>query len=105
MHRSTAARSARAATSPGRRDCPSNPKTDFATLKADELSLEAAKGWLNASVKKSRDHSVLVFIHGFNNRFEDSVYRFAQIVHDSNVAQRAGAGDLAIARQPARLRL
>jgi esterase/lipase superfamily enzyme len=32
---------------------------------------------------KSPDRSVLVFIHGFNNRFEDSVYRFAQIVHDS----------------------
>jgi esterase/lipase superfamily enzyme len=25
----------------------------------------------------------MVFIHGFNNRFEDAVYRFAQIVHDS----------------------
>jgi esterase/lipase superfamily enzyme len=29
------------------------------------------------------DHSVLVFIHGFNNRYEDAVYRFAQVVHDS----------------------
>lgn len=64
---------------------PSNPKTDFATLKADELSLDSAKGWLNASVRRNPDQSVLVFIHGFNNRFEDSVYRFAQIVHDSNV--------------------
>lgn len=64
---------------------PSDPETDFATLKADDLSLDGAKGWLNASVKRNRDHSVLVFIHGFNNRFEDSVYRFAQIVHDSNV--------------------
>ncbi len=26
-----------------------------------------------------------MFIHGFNNRFEDAVYRFAQIVHDSGV--------------------
>jgi esterase/lipase superfamily enzyme len=26
---------------------------------------------------------VLVFVHGFNNRFEDAVYRFAQIVHDT----------------------
>ena len=26
---------------------------------------------------------VLVFIHGFNNRFEDAVFRFAQIVHDA----------------------
>jgi esterase/lipase superfamily enzyme len=26
---------------------------------------------------------VLVFVHGFNNRYEDAIYRFAQIVHDS----------------------
>ncbi len=25
----------------------------------------------------------LVFVHGFNNKFEDAVFRFAQIVHDS----------------------
>lgn len=64
---------------------PSNPATDFATLKADEFTKDEAKSWLNASVRKSTDRSVLVFIHGFNNRFEDSVYRFAQIVHDSEV--------------------
>lgn len=64
---------------------PSNPATDFATLKADDLNIDGAKRWLSASVRKSPDHSVLVFIHGFNNRFEDSVYRFAQIVHDSGV--------------------
>jgi esterase/lipase superfamily enzyme len=28
---------------------------------------------------------VLVFVHGFNNRFDDAVYRFAQIVQDSKV--------------------
>ena len=27
---------------------------------------------------------MLLFIHGFNNRFEDAVYRYAQIVHDSH---------------------
>jgi esterase/lipase superfamily enzyme len=64
---------------------PSNPATDFATLKADDLDIDEAKRWLSASVRKSPDKSVLVFIHGFNNRFEDSVYRFAQIVHDSGV--------------------
>ncbi len=64
---------------------PSNPATDFATLKAVELTSEAARKWLSASVRKSPDRSVLVFIHGFNNRFEDSVYRFAQIVQDSGV--------------------
>lgn len=64
---------------------PANPATDFATLKADYLNSDQAKRWLSASVRKSPDHSVLVFIHGFNNRFEDSVYRFAQIVHDSGI--------------------
>jgi esterase/lipase superfamily enzyme len=67
------------------RKLPSDPATDFATLKAGEISRDDAKNWLNASVKKSGDGSVLVFIHGFNNRFEDSVYRFAQIVEDSGV--------------------
>ena len=26
---------------------------------------------------------MLIFVHGFNNRFDDAVYRFAQIVHDA----------------------
>ena len=64
---------------------PPNPATDFATLKTDALDLEQAKAWLSATVKKTPDGSVLVFIHGFNNRFEDSVYRFAQIIQDSGV--------------------
>jgi esterase/lipase superfamily enzyme len=62
---------------------PANPATDFATLKAEEVNRDAAENWLSKAVRKRPDRSVLVFIHGFNNRFEDSVYRFAQIVHDS----------------------
>jgi esterase/lipase superfamily enzyme len=64
---------------------PPNPATDFATLKADMIDLDAAKAWLSASVKKTPDGSALVFFHGFNTKFEDSVYRFAQIVRDSGV--------------------
>ncbi|WP_074072441.1 alpha/beta hydrolase [Rhizobium gallicum] len=67
------------------RRLPSNPATDFATFKAEEIDMNAAKAWLSASVRKSPDRSVFVFIHGYNTRFEDSVYRFAQIVHDSGV--------------------
>lgn len=67
------------------RKLPANPATDFATLKAEEIDRDDARTWLNAAVRKSGDGSVLVFIHGFNNRFEDSVYRFAQIVEDSGV--------------------
>ncbi len=67
------------------RQLPSNPATDFATLRAERMDRETAEAWLSKAVRKSPDRSVLVFIHGFNNRFEDLVYRFAQIVHDSGV--------------------
>jgi len=62
---------------------PPNPETDFATLETQLVDRNGAIALLNEAVKTNRDHSVLVFIHGYNNRFEDSVYRFAQIVHDS----------------------
>ncbi|MEQ1954488.1 alpha/beta hydrolase [Mesorhizobium sp. CN2-181] len=62
---------------------PPNPATDFAVIKAAEVDRKGAEVWLNKAVANSPDRSVLVFIHGFNNRFEDSVYRFAQIVNDS----------------------
>ena len=39
------------------------------------------RGWLRNHL--SSNGRVLVFVHGFNNRHEDAVYRFAQIVHDS----------------------
>ncbi|CAA0097735.1 Uncharacterised protein [Starkeya nomas] len=64
------------------RSLPANPATDFATLSVEPLdSVKAAKGWLNAHLPPSR--RVLIFVHGYNNRFEDAVYRFAQITHDS----------------------
>jgi esterase/lipase superfamily enzyme len=65
------------------RKLPSNPAIDFATLRAQEVTQAQAEDWFKKSVAENQDRSVLVFIHGFNNKFEDSVYRFAQIVHDS----------------------
>ncbi|WP_428030903.1 alpha/beta hydrolase [Ancylobacter sp.] len=64
------------------RSLPPNPATDFATIAVEPLpNVKAAKSWLDGHLPKSR--RVLIFVHGFNNRFEDAVYRFAQIVHDS----------------------
>lgn len=62
---------------------PANPATDFATVAVDHLppTRKAASAWLGHNLPKSRD--VLVFVHGFNNTYEDAVYRFAQIFHDS----------------------
>lgn len=60
---------------------PANPAKDFATLAVTELTPNQSKSWLRSNLPKSK--RVLVFVHGFNNRYEDAVYRFAQIVHDS----------------------
>ncbi|WP_439872969.1 alpha/beta hydrolase [Rhizobium leguminosarum] len=61
---------------------PADPLRDFVTVSVDPLDGErAGETWLKTHMPKSR--RVLVFVHGFNNRYEESVYRFAQIVHDS----------------------
>jgi esterase/lipase superfamily enzyme len=62
---------------------PGNATTDFVTLKADVIERRQALAWFHRSVRTNPKGRVLVFIHGFNNRFDDAVFRFAQIVHDS----------------------
>ncbi|MBN9059893.1 MAG: alpha/beta hydrolase, partial [Rhizobiales bacterium] len=62
---------------------PGDPTKDFVTLKAQDMNLKQARAWFNSRIKATPKRQALVFIHGFNNRFEDAVYRFAQIVHDS----------------------
>lgn len=65
------------------RRLPADPLRDFVTVSVDPLQGErAGESWLKTHMAKSR--RVLVFVHGFNNRYEDAVYRFAQIVHDSH---------------------
>jgi esterase/lipase superfamily enzyme len=67
---------------------PGNPATDFVTLKADYNDRRQAMANFHRLVHASPRKQVLVFVHGFNNHFEDAVFRFAQFVHDS------GAGDV-----------
>jgi esterase/lipase superfamily enzyme len=62
---------------------PGDPATEFVTLKVDKLERQTALARLHERVARVPKRRVMVFIHGFNNRFEDAVYRFAQIVHDS----------------------
>ncbi|WP_046866181.1 alpha/beta hydrolase [Microvirga massiliensis] len=65
------------------RQVPGNPATDFVTLKADVIDRERALAWFHRTLRTAPRRQVLVFIHGFNNRFDDAVFRFAQVVHDS----------------------
>lgn len=65
------------------RSTPGNPATDFVALRADIIDQPQAVAWFHRAVRQVPKRRVLVFIHGFNNRFEDAVFRFAQIVHDA----------------------
>ncbi|MDP4026951.1 alpha/beta hydrolase [Methylobacterium sp. NEAU 140] len=62
---------------------PGNPATDFVALRADPLDRGKVAAWTGRAVRRGAKRHVLVFVHGFNNKFEDAVFRFAQIVHDS----------------------
>lgn len=62
---------------------PGNPQRDFVTVSADYLDKRTFSAAVSSAVKQGTGGRVLVFVHGFNNRFDDAVYRFAQIVHDS----------------------
>jgi esterase/lipase superfamily enzyme len=64
---------------------PGDPARDFVTVSADYLDKAAFTAAVNDAAKQTGRNKVLVFVHGFNNRFDDAVYRFAQIVHDAKV--------------------
>ena len=61
---------------------PGNPQRDFVTASADYLDKRAFSAAISNAAKQGGRSKVLVFVHGFNHRFDDAVYRFAQIVHD-----------------------
>lgn len=60
---------------------PPDPRTDFAVVEARSMDIPQARRWVETRRSGGR---VLVFVHGFNNRYEDAVLRFAQFVHDAN---------------------
>ena len=65
------------------RTLPGNPGLDFVTRRTSVIDRKTAFALVGQKIRHSPKKQVLVFVHGFNNRFEDAVYRFAQIVHDS----------------------
>jgi len=62
---------------------PGDPRQSFVTVSANFLDRQSFVSDLSAAAKRNARGKVLVFVHGFNNRFDRAVYRFAQITHDS----------------------
>ncbi|MFS8115226.1 alpha/beta hydrolase [Rhizobium jaguaris] len=62
---------------------PPNPATDFAVTHVKQLyTVPEGRAWFHQHTESGH---AIVFIHGYNNTYEDSVFRFAQIVHDSDM--------------------
>ena len=62
---------------------PGDPAVEFVAKHTAIIDRPTAMKLVQDQLHHSPKRQVLVFVHGFNNRFEDAVYRFAQIVHDS----------------------
>ena len=62
---------------------PGDPQQSFITTSANYLDQKSFVAALSTAVKTTGRGKVLVFVHGFNNRFDEAVFRFAQIIHDS----------------------
>jgi esterase/lipase superfamily enzyme len=59
-----------------------DPSRTFAATSVTAYKEDAFEQALRADIAR-RGGRALVFIHGFNTRFDDSVYRMAQLVHDA----------------------
>ena len=64
---------------------PGDPERNFVTLRADRVDLAQARADFDAQVTRTPGRKALIFVHGYNTRFEEAVYRFAQVVHDAHV--------------------
>jgi esterase/lipase superfamily enzyme len=65
---------------------PPNPATDFVTVEAASLSHAEFRDGIAAEDDR---RSIRLFVHGYNNSFQETVYRLAQITadaHDHRVA-------------------
>lgn len=62
---------------------PGNPATDFVTTNVvADMTRPAAEARFAALAAKHKGR-VLVFVHGYNTKFEEAVYRFAQFANDT----------------------
>jgi esterase/lipase superfamily enzyme len=64
-------------------DCTRRSRCNFVTASAEHLDKQPFIAAISTLARSSGRSKVLVFVHGYNNRFDEAVYRLAQIVQDS----------------------
>lgn len=69
-------------------EAPGDPSKSFVTLERAYLDAGGFRAALGAALaaRAPADRDVLVFVHGFNTRFDEAIYRLAQFVHDGRYA-------------------
>ena len=60
-----------------------DPRTEFAVLSLGPMNRQLSMDWFDRVAGARKDGDVLIFVHGFNTTYEESVFRFAQIAHDT----------------------
>lgn len=63
---------------------PGDPSKEFVALKVQPVAFDELKPWFHRHSGPKR--RAFVFVHGYNTRYEEAVFRFAQIVHDSETS-------------------
>lgn len=58
---------------------PTDPARGFAVVGTSAMDTPAVRRWFHRTGKRR----VLVFVHGFDTRHDEAVFRFAQLVHDT----------------------
>ncbi|QEL26312.1 alpha/beta fold hydrolase [Bosea sp. F3-2] len=62
-----------------------NPATSFVVTKAENLDQTGFR----AAIAAHHKGDVLVFVHGYNTNYPESVFRFAQLINDASAPGRA----------------
>lgn len=62
---------------------PPDPAREFATISVKRLQQSEAMSHFHKRLAQTKHRNVLLFVHGYNTRFEEAVYRLAQIAHDT----------------------
>ena len=62
-----------------------DPRTEFAVITANPVDADGASNWFDR-VAGAKGGDVLIFVHGFNTTYEEAVFRFAQIAHDTTAS-------------------
>ncbi|MGL4240593.1 MAG: alpha/beta hydrolase, partial [Beijerinckiaceae bacterium] len=62
---------------------PPDPAQSFAAVRFEYLPREKAQAGLSDAIRRSGSSHVLLFVHGYNTRFDEAAFRFAQIAADS----------------------